>query len=160
MPNQPVRTEPASDPAGAAQAAAPLDDFICFAVYSTHNALMRFYRPLLEPLGLTYLQYLVLQLLWAGEGRSVKAIGEVLRLESNTLTPVLKRLEAEGLVSRRRDDADERVVRIDLTEAGRAMQAEAAHVPQRLLEAVGLSQAEFAALNRTLYGIRNRLLDE
>lgn len=109
-----------------------LDEQLCFALYSASRALTRAYGPLLEPLGLTYPQYLVLLVLWDRDARSVKDIGEQLALDSGTLTPLLKRLEQQGLVERRRGEDDERVVRIHLTPAGRALRAKARKVPFEL----------------------------
>lgn len=114
-----------------------LDDQLCFALYHATRAITRAYAPLLEPLGLTYPQYLVLLVLWDGDDLSVKAIGERLKLDSGTLTPLLKRLEQQGLVARRRDDTDERMVRIQLTPAGRALRAKARKVPVDLACAAG-----------------------
>jgi len=102
-----------------------LDDQLCFALYHASRALTRAYGPLLEPLGLTYPQYLVLLVLWEGDGLSVKDIGERLKLDSGTLTPLLKRLEQQGLVARQRGEDDERVVRIHLTPAGRSLRTRA-----------------------------------
>ncbi|TBW39791.1 MarR family transcriptional regulator [Siculibacillus lacustris] len=116
---------------------APLDDQLCFAVYGALQALTRRYRPLLAELGLTYPQYLVLLVLWRGDGLSVKALGERLDLDSGTLTPLLKRLEAAGLVARRRAAEDERVVRVDLTDRGRALAEPAAAIGGRVFGACG-----------------------
>src|SRR5882724_7676932 len=109
-----------------------LDDQFCFALYNASRAVIRSYAPLLEPLGLTYPQYLVLLVLWEGDGVPVKQIGERLALDSGTLTPLLKRLEHQGLVERRRGDDDERVVRIHLTAVGRALRAKARKIPNAL----------------------------
>ena len=98
-----------------------LDDFLCFAVYSASHAFNRLYKPLLDELGLTYPQYLVMVTLWERDDRTVGEIGERLFLESNTLTPLLKRMEAAGLVSRSRDPADERQVRLRLTAEGKGL---------------------------------------
>lgn len=106
-----------------------LEQQICFALYSASKALIRAYTPVLEPLDLTYPQYLVMMVLWEADGIAVKELGERLHLDSGTLTPLLKRLEAQGLVTRRRDTADERVVRIDLTAAGSNLRKKARAVP-------------------------------
>lgn len=144
-----------------------LDDFLCFAVYSAGHAFNRLYRSLLDRLGLTYPQYLAMVALWeaaAGEGdaddgagRTVGELGARLGLESNTLTPLLKRLQAMGLITRERDPRDERVVRIRLTEQGRALEQPACAVPAALLASSGLDRAaltrihgELAALNAAL----------
>jgi len=106
-----------------------LDEQLCFALYNASRALTRVYAPLLEPLGLTYPQYLVLLVLWERDALPVKQIGERLALDSGTLTPLLKRLEQQGLVERRRGEDDERVVRIHLTTAGRTLRAKARKIP-------------------------------
>ena len=110
------------------------DDLLCFALYSTSHAMMRLYRPLLAPLGLTYPQYLVLVALWDRDGRSVGDLGEQVALESNTLTPLLKRMETAGLINRRRGAKDERVVTVHLTDAGRALKDKAAEVTAAPME--------------------------
>src|SRR6202521_5867464 len=110
-----------------------LGNQLCFAIYSTAHAFNRVYKPLLDRLGLTYPQYLVMLVLWEGDGLTVKEIGERLFLDSGTLTPLLKRLEAAGRVHRTRDHADERQVRVTLTDAGRALREQAAAVPPMLL---------------------------
>ncbi|UJR83285.1 MarR family winged helix-turn-helix transcriptional regulator [Sandaracinus amylolyticus] len=109
-----------------------LDQQLCFALYTASRAFTRAYAPLLEPLGLTYPQYLVMLVLWEEDGVPVKRLGERLVLDSGTLTPLLKRLEQQGLVERRRDAEDERVVRIHLTAQGRALRAKARRVPVAL----------------------------
>ncbi len=116
-----------------------LSDFICFSVYEAGHAFNKLYRKLLSDLGLTYPQYLVMTLLWRGDNWTVKAIGKELGLASSTLTPLLKRLESMGLVLRRRDIGDERVVRIALTEAGAGMSERAKEIPCRVTEATGMS---------------------
>ncbi len=106
-----------------------LDSQLCFALYRASRAVTRAYGPLLEPLGLTYPQYVAMLVLWEHDGVSVKALGERLALDSATLTPLLKRLEHQGLVTRRRDADDERVVRIALTAEGRALRHRARSIP-------------------------------
>jgi MarR family transcriptional regulator, organic hydroperoxide resistance regulator len=115
-----------------------LDEFICFEVYSTNHAFNRVYQPLLDELHLTYPQYLVMVLLWERDGQTVGELGARLTLESNTLTPLLKRLEALGHIRRSRDPADERQVRVRLTESGRTLRAKALHIPGCILAAAGL----------------------
>jgi DNA-binding MarR family transcriptional regulator len=110
---------------------------LCFALYSAQRALTRAYAPLLAPLGVTYPQYLVLLALWERDGRAVSELGERLDLDTGTLTPLLKRLERDNLVERRRDAIDQRVVRIVLTRAGRQLEAKARDVPERILEQAG-----------------------
>ena len=109
-----------------------LDQQLCFATYRASRALIRTYGPLLEPLGLTYPQYLALLALWEADGVSVKQLGARLSLDSATLTPLLKRLERQGLVERQRDSADERVVRVTLTKKGRALHTKARGIPSAL----------------------------
>lgn len=129
---------------------------LCFSVYAAAHAFNRAYRPLLEPLGLTYPQYLALLALWEEDDRTVKALGEMLYLDSGTLTPLLKRLETAGLVRRRRDEKDERLVRISLTAAGAAMRETASHVPDAIACQVG-DAGEAEALRVALGGLRDRL---
>ena len=109
-----------------------LDEQLCFALYHASRALTRAYAPLLGPLGLTYPQYLVLLVLWERDGLPVKEVGERLALDSGTLTPLLKRLEQQGLVERRRGEDDERIVRIHLTPDGRALRGKARKIPTEL----------------------------
>jgi DNA-binding MarR family transcriptional regulator len=135
----------------------PFEDFLCFSVYSTGLAFNRIYKPLLDRLGLTYLQYLAILGLAQKDDQTVSELGEKLFLESNTLTPLLKRLEAAGLVERRRSVEDERVVRITLTDKGRETAAEARCVPGELVEATGVSIERIAELNRELKALRSQL---
>ncbi len=137
-----------------------LDHQLCFALYAASRAVVQAYQPLLAPLGLTYPQYLVLLVLWEEEGVPVKRLGERLQLDSGTLTPLLKRMEAAGLVTRARDAADERVVRIGLTPAGRALEARAAGVPTAMLCAAGLPIPALADLRETLHQLTSRLRAE
>lgn len=130
---------------------------LCFALYGAQLALGRVYQPILEPLGLTYPQYLAMAALWLKDGRSVGEIAAALRLETNTLTPLLKRLDAAGLIRRTRGTADERVVMISLTEAGRALKARAEHVPGCILAASGLEVAEMERLSAQMDDLRLRL---
>lgn len=114
-----------------------LDDQICFALYAAHRAVQRVYRPLLERLGLTYTQYLVMLVLWEREGLSVRELGARLRLDSGTLTPTLKRMTDRGWVRRARCTEDGRVVRVHLTDAGRRMRAEAEAIPGAVVGCFG-----------------------
>jgi MarR family transcriptional regulator, organic hydroperoxide resistance regulator len=109
-----------------------LGEQLCFALYSASRSLIRAYDPLLKPLGITYPQYLAMLVLWEEDGISVKALGDRLQLDSGTLTPLLKRLEQQGLVARRRDTDDERVVRIDLTADGKKLRTKAKSIPLEL----------------------------
>jgi DNA-binding MarR family transcriptional regulator len=136
-----------------------LDDQLCFALYSTGLAMNKVYRKLLRKLDLTYPQYLVMLVLWEKDEQTVSEIGARLFLDSATLTPLLKRLEAAGLVSRTRSAADERQVVIGLTPAGRAMEREAAAIYDGVLCATGCTPAELAALKRQLDTLRDTLAD-
>ncbi|MHC8494473.1 MarR family winged helix-turn-helix transcriptional regulator [Thalassospira sp. SM2505] len=134
-----------------------LEKFLCFSVYSATHAFNRIYKPLLDALGLTYPQYLVMVTLWQEDDQSVSSIGEKMYLESSTLTPLLKRLEANGLVMRKRDPKDERSVRINLTDAGKALREKAREVPPCILEATGLDIETAKRLNSDLQAMRDTL---
>ena len=134
-----------------------LDQQLCFAVYSAAHAFNRFYRPLLAELGLTYPQYLVMLVLWESDAMSVSAIGDRLLLDSGTLTPVLKRLEALGLVSRRRDARDERQLVVRLTPKGSALRAIAEGFPAAILAASECAGEELGALRTALFDLRGKL---
>ena len=134
-----------------------LSNQACFALYSANLAMPRIYRPLLEALGLTYPQYLAMLLLWEEDGRSMKALGERLGLDSGTLTPLLKRLEGQGLVSRARDPQDERLVRIRLTPEGAALRDKAECLPTHIAAAAGCSVEELASLRDALLKLRDDL---
>jgi len=134
-----------------------LDHQLCFALYSSSLAMTKLYKPLLEPLGLTYPQYLVMLVLWEADGVAVSDLGARLTLDSGTLTPLLKRLEAAGLVQRQRDRADERRVLVSLTAAGRALKARAALVPSQVFCAANCSLDELASLTRRLKGLRDEI---
>jgi DNA-binding MarR family transcriptional regulator len=135
-----------------------LDQQLCFALYSASRALTRAYAPLLEPLGLTYPQYLALLVLWEEDGISVKQLGDRLALDSATLTPLLKRLAERGIVERRRDEKDERVVRIHLTPNGRALRGKARRIPEGLACRAGFDIHDNQALAR-LVRLREELVD-
>jgi DNA-binding MarR family transcriptional regulator len=134
-----------------------LDNQLCFALYSASLAMTKLYKPLLDELGLTYPQYLVMLVLWEGDGLMVSELGQRLYLDSGTLTPLLKRLEAAGLVSRLRDVADERRVHVHLTAAGRKLKARAARVPACVLEASQCSLPELKQLTDQVRTLRERL---
>ena len=134
-----------------------LDQQLCFAVYAASHAFTRFYKPLLAPLGLTYPQYLVLLALWETDGLSLKAIGEKLFLDSGTLTPLLKRLEAANLIKRTRSTEDERQVLIELTPEGHALREQAKAVPQSILAASACSVGELIAIKNEIVALRDRL---
>jgi len=137
----------------------PLDlgVFLCFAMYSTSHAFNRVYKPLLDELGLTYPQYIVMVLLWERGGRTVGDLGAKLLLESNTLTPLLKRLEMLGFIKRSRDPADERQVRVHVTEAGRKLRACALHIPRCILDATGLELERAKHLLEEIGALRQAL---
>ncbi len=139
-------------------AAQELDKQLCFALYSASHAMSRAYKPHLDALGLTYPQYVAMLVLWERDGLTVSEIGERLYLDSGTLTPLLKRLEAAGYISRLRDAADERRVLIQLTAAGRKLKARAAPVPGCMLEAAQCSLNELQALTRQVQQLRDRLM--
>lgn len=144
-------------PSSSADAALLLDNQLCFALYSASLAMTKLYKPLLEALGLTYPQYLVMLVLWERDGLMVSELGQRLSLDSGTLTPLLKRLEAAGLISRMRDVQDERRVHIRLTQAGRRLKARAATVPACLLAASQCAPAEISDLTRQVRALRERL---
>ncbi len=132
-------------------------DMLCFALHSTAHAVHAAYAPLLQPLGLTYPQYLAISALNATDGLTVSQLGAELRLESNTLTPLLKRMESAGWLTRSRDTRDERQVRLRLTDAGRSVAAQTASVPRAFAEKTGLQQSELADLRDILAALRDRL---
>lgn len=136
---------------------ASLQKHLCFAIYSASHAFTRAYRTLLAPLGLTYPQYLVLLVLWERDGLRVKEIGARLYLDSGTLTPLLKRLEASGFVRRVRDTSDERQVSIMLTPAGLALEGKASSVPRELQCMIGLPGSEIATLTDQVARLRDGL---
>lgn len=123
---------------------------VCFALYAASRALTAIYRPVLERLGLTYPQYLVMLVLWERGPTSVKALGDSLQLDSGTLSPLLKRLEAAGLVDRARDPRDERSVVVSLTASGDRLREQATGIPRAVAEATGVPAAELAHLRDTL----------
>lgn len=134
-----------------------LDKQLCFALYAATNAVTRAYRPLLAQLDLTYPQYLVMLVLWERDDVPVKDIGEKLFLDSGTLTPLLKRLEAAHLVKRTRSSEDERQVLIALTPQGHALKEKARSVPQSILAASDCSVAELVAMKDEIVALRDRL---
>jgi len=134
-----------------------LDRQLCFALYATSHAMTRAYQPLLAPLGLTYPQYLAMLVLWQQDGLTVSQLGERLALDSATLTPLLKRLEAAGHLQRLRDTADERRLRLQLTPGGRALRTRAAHIPTTLAAAAGCGPDQLTALVQQLSALRERL---
>jgi MarR family transcriptional regulator, organic hydroperoxide resistance regulator len=133
-----------------------LADFLCFAVYSANLAFGRAYKPLLDELGLTYTQYIAIVALWEQDNQIVSSLGEKLFLESNTLTPILKKLESMGYLRRQRDAADERQVLISLTDAGRGLREKLGG--RNLVKASGLSPEEFPKLQKAVVSLRNNLI--
>lgn len=136
-----------------------LDNQLCFALHSTSLAMTKVYKPHLDRLGMTYPQYLVMMVLWQRDGVSVSEIGERLFLDSGTLTPLLKRLEAQGLVDRTRDPLDERRVLIRLTVQGRAAKQDAAGIPACIQGAIGCSVEDIVKLAEQIKSLRQRLAD-
>ena len=134
-----------------------LDNQLCFALYSTSLAMTKLYKPLLETLGLTYPQYLVMLVLWERDGLMVSELGDRLFLDSGTLTPLLKRLESANLIARIRDVQDERRVHITLTAAGRALKTQAASIPDCILKASQCSLPDIVALTQQVQTLRNNL---
>jgi len=135
----------------------PLDGQLCFSLYSASMAITRVYKPILDRLGITYPQYLVLHALWETDGRPVGGIGERLGLESSTITPLVKRLEAAGLVVRKRNPEDERQVQVFLTEAGRAIREECGCLGEAVLAKADMSLERLASLNREAQALRDSL---
>src|SRR5215218_9177245 len=127
-----------------------LDDQLCFALYAASRAVTARYRPMLETLGLTYPQYLVMMLLWEHDDQTVGQLGAKLALDSGTLSPLLKRLTAAGLVTRHRRVEDERSVSISLTEEGRALREKAFPISEEMIGAIGFDMAEFDDLKARL----------
>ena len=132
---------------------------LCFDIYTLQQAFGQLYKPLLDPLGLTYPQYLVMVLLWAEDGQSVGQMGRRLGLGTGTLTPLIKRLEQSGLVRRQRDDMDERRVFVRLTDTGRALKEPASRVPACVAEATGLTAEQIEHLRHTLARLRAAISD-
>jgi DNA-binding MarR family transcriptional regulator len=133
-------------------------DFMCFAVYSTNLAYSRVYKPVLDQLGLTYTQYLTIIALWEEDGQTVKSLSDKLFLEPSTVTPMLKRLETMGYLTRARDVKDERNVRISLTGAGRALREKGLGFGKITVEASGLTPEEFPVLQKAIARLRDNLI--
>lgn len=134
-----------------------LEDQLCFSLYATSMAINRIYKPLLDKLGITYPQYLVLSALWEEDGRTVGAVAERLSLESSTITPLVKRLEAASLVTRARQSDDERRVLVSLTDRGRALKQESRCLGEALFLRSGMTPGELIALNREVQRLRAAL---
>ena len=134
-----------------------LDNQVCFALHSTSLLMTKVYKPLLQTLGLTYPQYLAMLVLWEEDGLTVGEISQRLLTDPGSLTPLLKRLESEGLLKRTRSREDERVVLVQLTDKGRDLQAEASQVPQSIIAASGLSEHQLHKLQADLLELRASL---
>ena len=135
-----------------------LDNQLCFALYSTSLAMTKMYKPMLEAIRLTYPQYLAMLVLWEEDGLTVSEIGERLLLDSGTLTPLLKRMEATGLLVRLRDTEDERRVRVKLTDAGNSLRVQAAKIPPCVRDIAGCSVSELHSLSQSIKKFRQRLM--
>jgi DNA-binding MarR family transcriptional regulator len=133
-----------------------LADFLCFAIYSANLAYGKAYKPILEELGLTYTQYITIVALWENDAQTVSGLGEKLFLESNTLTPILKKLESMGYLTRQRDPADERQVVVTLTDAGRHLREKA--LPLNLVKESGLPPEDFKKVQKMIATLRDNLL--
>jgi MarR family transcriptional regulator, organic hydroperoxide resistance regulator len=145
-------------PIDPADATSPkLADFLCFAIYSANLAFGRAYKPILEKLGLTYTQYIAIVALWEEDNQTVSGLGEKLFLESNTLTPILKKLETMGYLTRRRDPEDERQVRVGLTKAGRRLREKGLNMT--LVKETGLPVEEFSKLQEAVSKLRDNLIE-
>jgi MarR family transcriptional regulator, organic hydroperoxide resistance regulator len=134
-----------------------LGEFLCFAVYSANHAFNRVYQPLLKAPGLTYPQFIAMLLLWEQDGQTVGELGRRLFLQSNTLTPMLKRLETLGYIKRSRDSTDERQVRIKLTEAGRKLHLRASDIVRSVRDATGLEDKHVKGLTQEINALRKAL---
>ncbi len=137
----------------------PLDRLLCFALHSASRAITNLYRPFLDEVGLTYPQYLVMLVLWERESLTVKELGGLLRLDSGTLSPLLKRLQTRGLLVRTRSATDERSVRVEATDEGRALRQQARDIPQRMVSATGMDLGEVEQLRSTLEDLTTTLND-
>ena len=138
----------------------PLESMLCFDVYAVNLAFGRIYKPLLDPLGLTYPQYLVLMSLWGQDGQSVGQLGAGLGLDSSTLTPLIKRIEAAGLVTRKRDPQDERRVIVSLTDQGAALQSHVDHIRSCVIEDTGMSMTELLQLQSMIRRLRSSMASQ
>ena len=139
-----------------AHAPLPLSDYLCFAVYSANLAFGKAYKPILEELGLTYTQYITIIAMWEEDQQTVSGLGEKLFLESNTLTPILKKLEVMGYLERHRDPEDERQVRVSLTKTGRRLREKA--LKMGLTEETGLAPEEFEKVQKAIVTLRDNLI--
>lgn len=154
-----MKKRSASTTAKTGRAPLQLDSFLCHTIYRAGHAFSRVYQPLLRRLGLTYPQYLTMVALWEQDGLTVGSLGEKLMLESSTLTPLLKRLEALGHLNRSRDPSDERQVLIRLTGQGRALRQEAVEIPDCIVEASGTSAEKLGELQKRIAELTSALLE-
>lgn len=137
-----------------------LDNQICFPLYACSHEVTKKYKPLLDELDLTYTQYITMMVMWEHETMTVKSLGQELHLDSGTLTPLLKRLEAKGLIKRERSKEDERSVNVTLTDAGRSLEQKAKDVPFKIAQSFDLSDEEAKTLYTLLYKVMNTLTEE
>ena len=133
-----------------------LEKQLCFPLYACAREVVKQYKPLLDPIGLTYTQYIAMMVLWEKHCVSVKELGEALHLDSGTLTPLLKKMETQGLLTRHRSREDERVVLAELTEPGERLKERAADIPRQILSCIPISREDAATLYRLLYQILGR----
>ncbi len=148
---------PSQSVAPKANPAQLLDNQLCFALYSASLAMTKLYKPLLDSLGITYPQYLVMLVLWESDGPSVSSLGERLNLDSGTLTPLLKRMESAGWLLRKRSTEDERRVHVWLSPTGRGLQMQAAHIPECIMTQSGLSLGEMVTLKGEVQRLRDAM---
>ncbi|KAA0130732.1 MarR family transcriptional regulator [Chryseobacterium sp. SN22] len=134
-----------------------LDNQLCFPLYVIAKEITGLYRPFLDELDITYPQYLVMMILWEHDGLPVNSIGEKLYLDSGTLTPLLKRLEAKGFISRKRKKEDERVVEVFITESGKALQLKACEIPGKLLQKIDAAPEDWIHLKESVQKILNKI---
>lgn len=137
-------------------AALKLEYQVCFPLYACAREMIKLYTPYLDEIGLTYTQYITMLVLWEKKSINVKALGEILYLDSGTLTPLLKKLECKGLVTRRRSEADERNLIISITEEGELLKEQAIKIPESMAKCVSLNQEESLMLYRLLYKLLNK----
>lgn len=136
-----------------------MENQLCFPLYAASRQMIKQYKPFLDALDLTYTQYIAMMLLWEKKSMTVKEMGESLFLDSGTLTPLLKKMEAKGFVTRSRSTADERILNVVITEAGEKLRERAVHVPEQMVQCVKLTQTEAAALYGILYKILGKTAD-
>jgi len=130
-----------------------LENQLCFPIYACSREIIKRYKPFLDAIGLTYTQYITMMVLWDKKEISARDLGAALRLDSGTLTPLLKRLQAMGLVTRARDPEDERVLNVKITDAGEALKQKAVSIPKQIRSCVDLTEEDSKTLYRLLYKI-------